>query len=58
MVQTGSFYRWIPLVGIALVLIALAFSPAAHAPGRIALVLVGIAILIARAAFLFRKTRM
>jgi hypothetical protein len=48
---------WIPLVGIGLVLIALAFSPAAHSPIRILAVGLGVAVLALRAAFLFRKTR-
>ncbi len=48
---------FIPLIGIALVLVAIAISPANRTPMRLAACLLGIVVLAIRAAFLYRKAK-
>jgi hypothetical protein len=54
--QMAGKQFWIPIAGIALVLIAIAVI-GVHSPVRLGLIAVGIFVLVARAAFLYRKPR-
>jgi hypothetical protein len=47
----------VPLLGIALILVVLAFGRMAHSPARLAAIGIGIAVLLIRAAMLYRKSR-